>query len=88
MLYWNNIILVIFLIINAVDAFSFTGLSRTSIISTRRSNLYMGRAAAVRAATKARTDGAKAKNNNRYAKKIIMVVSQQRATPFSFNFNT
>ncbi len=35
---------------------------------------YMGRAAAVRAATKARTDGAKAKNNNRFAKKIIMVV--------------
>lgn len=34
----------------------------------------MGRAAAVRAATKARTDGAKAKNNNRFAKKIIMVV--------------
>lgn len=36
--------------------------------------LYMGRAAAVRAATKAKTDGAKAKNNNRFAKKIIMVV--------------
>jgi YebC/PmpR family DNA-binding regulatory protein len=35
---------------------------------------FMGRAAAVRAATKARTDGAKAKNNNRFAKKIIMVV--------------
>lgn len=31
----------------------------------------MGRAAAVRAATKARTDGAKAKNNNRFAKLII-----------------
>jgi len=39
----------------------------------RRCCLYMGRAAAVRAATKARTDGAKAKNNNRFAKKIIMV---------------
>ena len=35
-------------------------------------NLSMGRAAAVRANTKARTDGAKAKNNNRFAKKIIM----------------
>lgn len=34
----------------------------------------MGRAAAVRAATKAKTDGAKAKNNNRFAKKIIMEV--------------
>jgi len=37
-------------------------------------SLWMGRAAAVRAATKAKTDGAKAKNNNRFAKKIIMVV--------------
>lgn len=36
--------------------------------------LQMGRAAAVRAATKAKTDSAKAKNNNRFAKKIIMVV--------------
>lgn len=34
----------------------------------------MGRAAAVRAATKAKTDAAKAKNNNRYAKKIIQAV--------------
>ena len=40
----------------------------------RHLNLFMGRAAAVRAATKAKTDGAKAKNNNRYAKKIIMAV--------------
>lgn len=41
---------------------------------TRSRELYMGRAAAVRAATKAKTDGAKAKNNNRFAKKIIMEV--------------
>lgn len=34
----------------------------------------MGRAAAVRATTKAKTDAAKAKNNGRYAKKIIMAV--------------
>eukprot|EP00596_Hydrurales_sp_CCMP1899_P004546 CAMPEP_0119036358 /NCGR_PEP_ID=MMETSP1177-20130426/4038_1 /TAXON_ID=2985 /ORGANISM="Ochromonas sp, Strain CCMP1899" /LENGTH=254 /DNA_ID=CAMNT_0006996143 /DNA_START=207 /DNA_END=971 /DNA_ORIENTATION=- len=34
----------------------------------------MGRAAAVRAATKSKTDGAKAKNNSRYAKKIVMAV--------------
>lgn len=34
----------------------------------------MGRAAAVRANTKAKTDAAKAKNNNRFAKKIIMAV--------------
>lgn len=36
--------------------------------------LLMGRAAAVRATTKARTDGAKAKNNDRFVKKIIMAV--------------
>ena len=41
----------------------------------------MGRAAAVRAATKAKTDGAKAKNNNRYAKKIIMVIKAGGADP-------
>ena len=40
----------------------------------KRMCLFMGRAAAVRAATKARTDGAKAKNNQRFAKKIIMAV--------------
>lgn len=43
--------------------------------------LFMGRAAAVRAATKAKTDGAKAKNNNRFAKKIIMVVKAGGADP-------
>eukprot|EP01038_Epipyxis_sp_PR26KG_P004436 gene4436-6275_t len=41
----------------------------------------MGRAAAVRAATKARTDGAKAKNNGRFAKKIIMAVKAGGADP-------
>jgi hypothetical protein len=40
----------------------------------RRLVIHMGRAAAVRAATKAKTDAAKAKNNGRYAKKIIMAV--------------
>lgn len=39
-----------------------------------KTSLFMGRAAAVRAATKSRTDAAKAKNNGRYAKKIIMAV--------------
>ena len=43
-------------------------------IASRRCSLYMGRAAAVRAATKAKTDAAKAKNNGRYAKKIINAV--------------
>ena len=40
--------------------------------------VFMGRAAAVRAKTKARTDGAKAKNNNRYAKKIIQVLDSTK----------
>lgn len=47
--------------------------SRTRV-APRRCSLYMGRAAAVRAATKAKTDAAKAKNNGRYAKKIINAV--------------
>ena len=36
--------------------------------------LFMGRAAAVRAATKGKTDAKKAKNNALYGKKIIMAV--------------
>lgn len=36
--------------------------------------LFMGRAAAVRAATKAKTDGAKAKKNNLFAKRLIIAV--------------
>lgn len=55
------------------SAFQTTRRSSGSL-SVGRMNLFMGRAAAVRAATKAKTDGAKAKNNNRYAKKIIMAV--------------
>jgi len=47
----------------------------------RKSSLYMGRAAAVRAATKGKTDAAKAKNNNRFAKKIIMTVKDGGADP-------
>ena len=46
-------------------------------------NLSMGRAAAVRAATKAKTDGAKAKNNNIYAKKIIMACKAGGVDPTS-----
>lgn len=38
---------------------------RTSSSPTKGSNLYMGRHAVVRALTKARTDGAKSKNNSR-----------------------
>lgn len=38
--------------------------------------LFMGRAAAVRAATKSKTDAKKAKTNAYYGKKIIMAVKQ------------
>ena len=56
------------------EAFTVGGAGWRGGAGLRRMDLQMGRAAAVRAATKARTDGAKAKNNNRFAKKIIMVV--------------
>ena len=46
-----------------------------------RSALFMGRAAAVRAATKGKTDAAKAKNNNIFAKKIIMAVKAGGTDP-------
>ena len=55
---------------SSVQSFAIT----SSVNRQRCSTLFMGRAAAVRAATKAKTDGAKAKNNARYAKKIIMAV--------------
>ena len=44
--------------------------------SERLSPLFMGRAAAVRAATKGKTDAKKAKVNAYYGKKIIMAVKQ------------
>lgn len=43
---------------------------------SRISPLFMGRAAAVRAATKSKTDAKKAKTNAYYGKKIIMAVKQ------------
>eukprot|EP00577_Skeletonema_sp_RCC1716_P017297 CAMPEP_0113430796 /NCGR_PEP_ID=MMETSP0013_2-20120614/33220_1 /TAXON_ID=2843 ORGANISM="Skeletonema costatum, Strain 1716" /NCGR_SAMPLE_ID=MMETSP0013_2 /ASSEMBLY_ACC=CAM_ASM_000158 /LENGTH=281 /DNA_ID=CAMNT_0000319701 /DNA_START=13 /DNA_END=858 /DNA_ORIENTATION=+ /assembly_acc=CAM_ASM_000158 len=43
---------------------------------SRLSPLFMGRAAAVRAATKGKTDAKKAKTNGYYGKKIIMAVKQ------------
>jgi ribosomal protein L17 len=63
------LLLIAAVIIPTSDAFTCTQRS-----DCRRGALFMGRAAAVRAATKAKTDGAKAKNNGRYAKKIITAV--------------
>ncbi|GMH50728.1 hypothetical protein TL16_g00849 [Triparma laevis f. inornata] len=45
-----------------------------SAVSTRRSTSLFGRAAAVRAATKGKTDAAKTKIYGQFGKKIIMAV--------------
>mmetsp|Transcript_18154 Transcript_18154/g.34670 ORF Transcript_18154/g.34670 Transcript_18154/m.34670 type:complete len:285 (-) Transcript_18154:710-1564(-) len=47
-----------------------------SVEQTRLSPLFMGRAAAVRASTKAKTDMKKAKTNALFGKKIIMAVKE------------
>lgn len=49
--------------------------------TSRLSPLFMGRAAAVRAATKGKTDAKKAKTNALYGKKIIMAVKQGGPDP-------
>ncbi|RYH00383.1 YebC/PmpR family DNA-binding transcriptional regulator [archaeon] len=59
--------------LNALQHLSWGGSTRI-LAGRQRGVLCMGRAAVVRAATKARTDGAKAKNNGRFAKKIFMAV--------------
>jgi hypothetical protein len=52
-------------LLSLVDGFSISQGASKVTCRSRGVNLYMGRAAAVRAATKSRTDGAKAKNNSR-----------------------
>ena len=47
-----------------------------SVERSRLSPLFMGRAAAVRAATKAKTDMKKAKTNALFGKKLIMAVKE------------
>jgi len=54
------------------DAFAFN--IHTQQAPVRNSALFMGRAAAVRAVTKAKTDGRKAKINAIFGKRIIMAV--------------
>eukprot|EP00980_Cylindrotheca_fusiformis_P015425 scaffold4343_cov144-Cylindrotheca_fusiformis.AAC.3 len=73
-----------FLLLSQVQAFSIP--SRTTRIAVgndvqgqcpgRLPALFMGRAAAVRAATKSKTDAKKAKTNAVFGKKIIMAVKQ------------
>ena len=66
-----------------VSAFSVTppATFKNNQKTTRLSPLYMGRAAAVRAQTKAKTDAKKAKTNAIYGKKIIMAVKQGGPDP-------
>lgn len=52
-------------LLSLVDGFSISQGASKVTCRSRGVSLYMGRAAAVRAATKSRTDGAKAKNNSR-----------------------
>lgn len=59
----------------SASAFSVVPTSQTAA-PARLSPLFMGRAAAVRAATKSKTDAKKAKTNAVYGKKIIMAVKQ------------
>ena len=56
-------------LLSAADAFQTPAPQKQ-----RCSPLFMGRAAAVRAKTKGKTDGIKAKTNGYYGKKIIMAV--------------
>lgn len=73
-----------FLVVGQAASFSLPplnshGASRVSTQNERpsaMSPLFMGRAAAVRAATKSKTDAKKAKTNAMFGKKIIMAVKQ------------
>jgi hypothetical protein len=68
---------------SSVSAFSvtFPTVFSTCPSTSRLSPLFMGRAAAVRAATKGKTDAKKAKTNALYGKKIIMAVKQAGPDP-------
>ncbi len=64
-------------LLTETGAFSPVGISApTTQDASRTSPLFMGRAAAVRAATKSKTDMKKAKTNASYGKKIMMAVKQ------------
>ena len=61
---------------SVVTSFSVRPSADQIPIKTRLTPLLMGRAAAVRAATKSKTDDKKAKTNALYGKRIIMAVKQ------------
>lgn len=73
---------VLALLISSSNAFTFVNgpsaptTSRPTTQQLSKTALFMGRAAAVRASTKGKTDAKKAKMNALYGKKIIMAVKQ------------
>ena len=68
---WLHICVALLLLFLHVSvAFYSVGTSSATSSRTHLFRLFMGRAANVRAATKSKTDAAKAKKNNRYAKKV------------------
>lgn len=73
----------LFLLASSASAFSLVQprSCNTRTHSSNLSPLFMGRAAAVRAATKGKTDAKKAKVNALYGKKIIMAVKQSGPDP-------
>jgi hypothetical protein len=82
MLAFLAVVAALYCIAHSADGFSL----RSSYASRhcRPCSLYIGRAAAVRANTKAKTVGAKAKLNARYGKKIVMAVKAGGAQDLRF----
>lgn len=80
---FQSIISLLLLGSSSTNAFSISAPTSTSTRSSALSPLFMGRAAAVRAATKSKTDAKKAKVNAVYGKKIIMAVKQGGPDPDS-----
>jgi len=68
--------LIVVLSQRAVAGFTVLSSPQQRSEKARLSPLFMGRAAAVRAATKSKTDGKKAKTNALFGKRIIMAVKQ------------
>ena len=76
-----SFILVMFILVFGSFVEGFFPSSWCSISSRGVTTIYMGRAAAVRANTKARTDLAKSKNNCYYAKKIQVAIKNGGPDP-------
>lgn len=70
----------LFLLCTNVNSFNLNPITKSSTVNNRMA-IFMGRAAAVRAATKAKTDMAKTKNNARYGKKIAIAIKAGGADP-------